>query len=229
MPPNKKKQPQKNKPTLQMELMTRAYQIQPGTLDEKERSVEAVIATEAPAIVLDRKRFEVIAEVLLMTGCRMPESGQLPLVDTHDHTTVKKQLGSTRNLRIEGDKFIGRNFFSKSKLEEAEHAWELTRGGHLTDNSISYSVISGIRIEPGQTGTVNGRQYTAPMDMALRVETEWVPRSNSVCAMGADDDAKNRNQTHLFQGKDRPMDEFKKWLTERGLVFDELSENQRAA
>lgn len=224
----KAKKKKQNKP-IETELFERSYQLRTDTLDEKNRSIEAVIATEETAIVLDKKRFEVIAEVLLMSGCRMPASGQLPLVDTHDLSTVKKQLGSTRELHIEGDKLIGRNFFSKSKLEEAEHAWELTRGGHLTDNSISYSVISGIRIEPGQTGTVNGRQYTAPLDKALRVETEWVPRSNSVCAMGADDDAKNRNQSHIFNGKDRTMDEFKKWLQNRGLAYDELTDGQRTA
>ena len=217
-------QKQQNK-KIQTDLTTRTYQLRADTLDEETRSIGAVIATENKVLVMDWARFEVIEEVLLMSGCRIPAGGQVPMLDTHDMTTVQKQYGSTRELRVEGAELLGRNFFSNSK--EAEHAWELTREKHLKDNSIGYRVINGVRIERGKTAEVAGRTFTALSDRALRVAIEWEVRENSVCAVGADDDAKNRNQSNLFTGKDRPMDEFKEWLQKRGLVFDELTDEQR--
>ena len=229
MPPNKKKTNKQAKQRLQTDLTTRTYQLRADTLDEETRSIGAVIATENPVLVMDWSRWEIIEEVLLMSGCRIPEGGQVPMLDTHDRSTVQKQYGSTRELRIEGTELVGRNFFTNSELKEARHAWDLTREGHLKDNSIGYRVSNGVRIEAGKTAEVQGKEFTASASMALRVAIEWEVKENSVCAVGADDEAKNRNQTYLFTGKDRPMDEFKKWLTERGLAFDELDETQRTA
>jgi predicted RNA-binding Zn-ribbon protein involved in translation (DUF1610 family) len=209
------------------DLTTRTYQLRADTLEEETRSIGAVIATEKPVLVMDWSRWEVIEEVLLMAGCRIPADGQVPMLDTHDRTTVQKQYGSTRELRVEGTELVGRNFFSNSA--EAEHAWQLTREKHLKDNSIGYRVNNGVRIEKGRTAEVQGKEFTASAERALRVAIEWEVKENSVCAVGADDDAKNRNQSHLVTGKDRPMDEFKKWLIERGLSFDDLDEKQRTA
>ena len=55
----------------------------PSTLDEATRSVEVIAATEAPASVWDWERWEIVREVLLMSGCRIPPSGQTTLLDTH--------------------------------------------------------------------------------------------------------------------------------------------------
>jgi len=209
------------------DLTTRTYQLRTDTLDEKTRSIEAVIATEAPVMVLDWTRFQIVDEVLLMTGCRIPPAGQVAMLDTHNLSTVQKQLGSTRELRIEGDKLNGRNFFSNSK--EAEHAWVLTKEKHLTDNSIGYRVINSVLIEAGKTVEVEGREFTASPDRPLRVTTEWEVKENSVCPVGADVDAKNRNEPQIIIGKDRTMDKFKKWLKERGLKLDELGDEQRDA
>ncbi|NIP26666.1 MAG: hypothetical protein GWN94_19845 [Phycisphaerae bacterium] len=213
--------------SIQTDLTTRTYQLRADTLDEDSRSIGAVIATENPVLVMDWSRFEVIEEVLIMSGCRIPEGGQVPMLDTHDRTTVRKQYGSTRELRVEGDKLLGRNFYSNS--DEAEHAWQLTREKHLTDNSIGYRVTNGVRIEPGKTAEIEGREFKASANRALRVAIEWEVRENSVCAIAADDDAKNRNESNFLTGKDSPMDEFKEWLTKRGLDFDELSDEQRTA
>lgn len=228
MPHKNKKKAEQNKP-INSDLTTRTYALRADTLDEEKRSIGAVIATENPVLVMDWSRWEIIEEVLLMSGCRIPEGGQVPMLDTHDRSTVQKQYGSTRELRVEGTELVGRNYFSNSELKEARHAWDLTREGHLKDNSIGYRVSNGVRIEAGKTAEVQGKEFTASNERALRVAIEWEVKENSVCAIGADDDAKNRNQTHLFSGKDRPMDEFKEWLTKRGLSFDELDETQRAA
>src|SRR4030042_3882679 len=79
-----------------MDLTSRTYQLRIDTINEKDRTVEAVIATEAVVRVFDWNRLEVIEEVLLMSGCRIPPDRQIPLLDTHDRTTIQKQHGSTR-------------------------------------------------------------------------------------------------------------------------------------
>jgi len=208
------------------DLTTRVYQLRADTLDEKTRSIEAVIATEAKVKVLDWSSFRIIEEVLLMAGCRIPKDEQVPMLDTHDRFTVQKQLGSTRKLRVEGKKLIGRNFFSAS--EPAEHAWTLTREGHLKDNSVGYKVYRAVEIEPGKTKTVKGVEYTAG-ELPLRIATGWEIRENSVCAIGADGAAKNREESVIENRKDSQMEKFKEWLTARGLSYDDLSDEQRTA
>ena len=209
------------------DITTRIYQLRADTLDEKNRSIEAVIATEAQVSVFDWNQWRIVNEVLIMRGCRIPANGQVPMLDTHDRSTVQKQLGSCRELHIEGDKLIGRNYFSNS--EAAEHSWTLTREGHLKDNSIGYRIINSVIIESGQTAEVEGQSFTAPENRDLRIVTEWEVKENSVCPIGADDAAKNRNVNNISDRKDITMKEFKTWLKTRGLDYDTLNEQQRTA
>ncbi len=209
------------------ELTTRTYQVRFDTLDEKTRSIEAVIATENPVLVIDWNRWEIIEEVLLMSGFRAPANGQVPLLDTHDRSTIQKQLGSTRQLHTEGDKLIGRNFFSSSP--EAEHAWTLTKEGHLTDNSAGYRVINSVIIPRGEQATVEGRPFKASATRDLRISTEWMHGETSVCPIGADEDAKNRNKQNVSTERNNIMDpKFKEWLIARGENPETLDEKKRA-
>ena len=208
------------------DLTTRTYQVRADTLDEKTRSIEAVIATETKILVLDWCRFEVIEEILLMKGCMLPKNRQIPMLDTHDRSTVQKVLGSTRELRVEGDKLIGRNTYSVS--EPAEHPWILTKEGHLQDNSIGYRVINSVTIAKGEKAEVEGRPFKASAQRDLRITTEWEIKENSVCAIGADGAAKNREEFIVNNRKGKTM-EFEKWLSKRGLKAEDLSEEQRTA
>ena len=196
------------------DITTRTYQVRISTLDVKKRSVDAVIATEAPVLVLDWNRFEIVEEILLMSGCRLPADGQVPLLDSHDRSSVQKQLGSTQNLRIEGDKLVGRNFFSDSPA--AEHPWQLVRQGHLKDNSIGYQVIHSKMVKAGEEEVISGRTFRASADRDLRVSTNWQVKENSVCAIGADKEAKNR----------RSQMNFEEWLEAKGFARVDLDEKQ---
>lgn len=212
------------------DLTLRNFSLRAETLNLDERSVEATIATEAPVVVLDMARFEPIQEVLLMNGVRLPANRQVPMLDSHDRSTVKKILGSCRDLRIENGQLIGRNVFSKKT--EAEDAFQLIREGHLKDNSIGYKVLNYEQIPPGKTATINGRSYTAAK-MPLRITTAWEVRENSVCAIGADDLAKVRANTEPetikpYLKEYKTMD-FEKWLKSRGLALVDLTAAQAEA
>jgi hypothetical protein len=214
------------------DLTCRNYAVNASTLDESTRSVEAVIATETPVLAFDMRTWSPVNEILLMSGVRMPESKQIPLLDSHSRFSVGTVLGSTRNLRIEGDSLIGRNYFSKRQA--AEDAYQMTREGHLTDNSIGYRLLKYTTIEPGQSAEISGRKFTAPKEMGLRVVTEWQLFENSIVPIGADQLAKVRSEAEPvkinkpFLKEYRSMN-FEQWLQQRGLTLDALDERQAAA
>jgi hypothetical protein len=234
------------------DITVRAYRVNAETWNEGTRSVEAVIATEAPVSVFDMRTWEMIQEVLLMDGCRLPDNRQIPLIDTHNRSTIRNVYGSSRELRIESGQLVARNCFAAD--QDSKEAGDKVRDKHVTDNSIGYRVLKSVQVEPGATATVNGRTFTAPKDCALRVTTEWQPVENSLCVIGADPNAKTRtesdSQTETPQsasaraaaaahtpaqgpqdgarGKETHMS-FSAWLEARGLKEADLTETQRAA
>ena len=89
-------------------LAMRSVNIQSSTADTSKRSVRVVTATENPIDRWDERRGEVVSEVLEMDGLTMrPGSTQIPIVDSHDTSTVRNVLGSLRNLSVDGDEFGG--------------------------------------------------------------------------------------------------------------------------
>jgi hypothetical protein len=173
------------------DLVVRNYLLRTSTLDKENRSIEAVIATEAPVLVMDLSRWEPVEEILLMSGVKLPENRQVPMLDTHDRRGLSAVLGSTQDLRVEGSKLVGLNVFSTTQA--AQDGFRLIAEGHITDNSIGYRVLKYQTIKPGAKKTIKGRVYTASKDRALRVSTAWEVRENSICSIGADRGAKNRN------------------------------------
>jgi hypothetical protein len=210
-------------------ITTRTFKLRIDSVREEDRSIEAVIATENPVAVYDWNR-GLVDEVLRMDGLVLPENKQLPLLDTHDRTSVSRILGSTRDLRIEGGNFVGRNYFAKS--DAASHPWTLAKEGHLTDNSIGYRVLKYTLIDKGQRADVGGKSYEAPKDRDLRVTTKWQVIENSICPVGSDPAAKNRADEGVvapinIYRKEYQMN-FQEWLKARGLEHDKLTEDQRA-
>lgn len=186
----------------------------PATLDEATRSVEAIGATEAPIPERDYDSWEVVPTVLLMSGCQIPASRQLPLLDTHSRYSTTSVIGSFRDLRVEGENLIGRAVFSSAP--EAEGPWLKTKEGHLTDYSVGRVDEEATLIPAGQIGMINGRSYTGP----VKVVTKWKPREMSSCPIGADELAKNRAAAPLEDTKkeNKNMDaQLRAYLELRGL------------
>lgn len=157
----------------------------PNTIDEKTRSVEVVMATDAPAVVRDWDR-GIVNEVLLMSGAQLPGNKQLVLLDAHSRYETANVIGSAREIKINGSQMIGRAFYSSAP--EAESPWIKTREGHLTDYSIGYRVDEAVWVAEGQTQTIDGRVFTGP----IQVVTKWTPRELSAVPLGADSFAKAR-------------------------------------
>lgn len=193
----------------------------PSTLDEANRTVEVVAATELPVTVFDFARWEPVQEVLLMSGIsQIPESA--PLIDSHSRETLRNMAGSAREFRVDGSQLLARMIFSGNSL--GQEAWTMVREGHLTDVSIGYRIDASTWIEAGRTVEIDGRGFTGPM----RVVTNWSIKELSLCPIGADEAAKVRAANH--KDKERAMKisaRMRAYLETRGLAKDATDDEAR--
>ncbi len=158
----------------------------PITLDEESRSFEIVISTDAPILEMDYRSGDMVETIIVPEGIEIPENGQVPYVDSHDRFTVDNQLGSVREIRVEGNSLIGRAYYAED--DKSDRAYKLALGGHLTDNSIGAAVIASVRLDENETASFYGREYTGPAKIIHKSRMIEV----SAVAVGADPGAKNR-------------------------------------
>lgn len=204
------------------DLTVRNVQVRAQTVNEENRSVEAVIATENPVQVLDMRGWDIIDEVLRMDGLNIPQ--QVPMLAAHDRHSLDSVLGSIREIRVEGATTIGRLYFAEGD-EEADRAWNKVKQGHITDVSAGYRVMDYVDIKPGTTATVNGREYTAG-ESTLRVTTKWSIREGSLVPVGADEAAKVRSDAPTE--KNKMNKELLKYLVSIGLRADATDADAQA-
>jgi hypothetical protein len=163
------------------------------SINETQRTVDAVLATENRSIVFDMQRWESLEEILLIEGCELPT--QIPLFDTHPQllgrVTTEAMRGSIRNLRIERRQLVGTLHFFDD--EPSDRLWNLVRGGHCTDMSTGNVPLEKVLIPPGGQQTVAGKKYKAG-ELPLLITTRWRPREGSCCPWGADPRSKIRTQ-----------------------------------
>lgn len=175
--------------------VSRVAKVLPKTFTKKGDSVvvEAVITTEAPAIVVDWERWEMVREILLMSGVVLPDTKQVTLLNTHSRYSTEDIRGSIRELRVEGDALVGDvHFWSK-----AEDDISLVKEGHLTDLSAGYKTFEEHTIEVGKgaQAEVNGGLIKNDFEDGLRmlIRTKWELKEGSLVPIGADKAAKFRS------------------------------------
>ena len=180
------------------DLDFRVVGLRAATIDEKGRTVEARIATEQAVPMFDWQRGEVVPEVLLASGVKLPgRGGQVPFLNAHARYSVDSQLGSARDLATADDEVRGVLHFSAA----AESAWTKVREGHITDVSAGYQVLERTYIPRGETAMIAGREFSGPVN----VVTSWKLREVSLVPIGADDQAKLRGyDPALFSQRQRP-------------------------
>ena len=158
----------------------------PNTFRESDNSVEFTLATEQPAKVWDWNRFDVVTEVIVASGVRVPKNGQVPLVDSHDRSTVSSIFGSVRDIRVEGDSVVGRLYFSSAPA--AQEALAKVREGHLDSGSVGYEQTDSEWINENESKIYNGRSFQG----AMLLTKVWNLKEFSLVAIGADSEAKAR-------------------------------------
>lgn len=178
------------------ELSYRTSSVLESTVSSEKRSVDAIAATENPVLMPDYDRMEMVPEVLLMSGVKLPETRRIPLLDNHNRATNDDIIGSAVDLRVEDNKLLSRNEFS----EVAKDTFTKVKEGHLKDVSVGYKVDKKIYVPSGKRERIGGRDFTGPVN----VVTSWQVRELSVTPMGADEAAKMRG----FQGDPFSKKEF---------------------
>lgn len=203
--------------------LKRAADGAPSTLDEATRSVEIVASTEAPVMVFDWERWEMVPEILLMSGCQIPANRQVPLLDTHIRWDTSTVIGSARSLAVEGSELIARAHYTTAA--EGEGPYLKMKEGHLTDYSVGYRYDNkdAVFIPDGETGIVDGRTFTGP----VKVVRKWQVKEVSACPIGADEFAKARAATAPHQPKQEEIDmdqKLRAFLESRGLKKEATEE-----
>ncbi len=185
-------------------MLFRSAVVRQSEFDEEERSFPIVLATETPVEVFDFRR-GVVQETLRVDGIRTPE--QVPLVDSHDTSSVRSVLGSIRNLEKTDGQLTGRAFFGSGPV--SAQVFQNFADGHLTDFSVSARIIRQDDDEE------SGHRIIA--------ESELI--EGSAVVRGADPNAKamasQRAYAEPHQMRDEVMfEELKAKLIERGLPED---------
>lgn len=197
--------------------------VKPETMDEKTRSVEVVGATENPSMVWDPQRYEVVNEVLVMSGCQIPDTGQIPMTVDHERS-ASAVIGSFCDMRIENDELVGKAVFSSSP--DSQPFYIKVREGHLNRFSITYPADGrkSIFVEDGATAVINGKSYTGP----LLVTQSWQPKSLGLVLYAADDQAKARSKpdTTTIHKETENMDKRLRAYLERQGLSPESTEEQ---
>lgn len=154
------------------------------TVDEAARTVEATLSTENPVPMFDWSRYEYVDEILLSDGMTAPKSKQVPLLNSHNRSSMVHQLGSVRNVRTWMTETRGTLAFSSVHDDEFRKVIE----GHSTDVSVGYTVLQREYVAEGKTKRIRGREFHGPVNLAL----QWRLYEVSLTPIGADEDAKLR-------------------------------------
>ena len=168
--------------------------------NKETRTAPVTVATEQPVVVYDRSTWDLVREILPVSGARIPASNQIPMLDSHMRYSTDNIKGSIRNLRIENDNIVGDAVFSSLSEKEAT----LVDEGHLTDVSAGYTVSGSqtTRLRKGESTNLAGREYsndfTDGMDLLIR--TSWELKEGSLVPVGADDAAKFRSADLTIRG-----------------------------
>jgi hypothetical protein len=176
------------KRVMDSKIVLRSFQVRANTFDKKTNSIEAVLSTENPVRIYDWESGQYINEVLLSDGFEFAE--QIPLLDSHARWSIKDQLGSIRNIRVENNQLVGRVIFG-SKADAKETA-SMVEEGHTTDLSIGYVTAQSVIVQEGQTYThSDGRKFQGPVKLSLKT----IVKEGSVTPIGADEMAKFRSDS----------------------------------
>ena len=145
-----------SKPTIN--LVCRKFAIRNSTLDEEAQTVDAVISTDDAVYVYHPGR-GVIREVITR-GAFDPLPNQIPLFEEHA-AGVSFQLGSARNLRVEGSELVATIHYDPDHSDRAARAWSLARKGHAVHYSIGYMPREMSLVRKGEEEEIDGQKYRA--------------------------------------------------------------------
>jgi hypothetical protein len=170
-------------------MVSRAVSIKAKETDF-EKGIETIATTDAPAMVIDWERFQVVREVLPMRYMEAPNNDKVPLLDSHSKASIEKVKGSASAFTTEGGQLICKTFVSKSepvirqKIEEGHI--DSVSIGYMTDRDYTVEIPKGAEVNIDGVNYRNDFQDGTP----LLVRTWWRVHELSLVPIGADETAK---------------------------------------
>ena len=167
----------------------RTFRVMPDTAKDKTKPISAVIASENPVRDFDFSKFmngedPFVNRILIMQGCKVPDENRMPLIDSHDRSTIKNSLGSIEMMRCQGGELQGDLSFDST--DDSQRAAVKVREGHIRDLSAGFEVNHAVVIPAGKKAMVMGREFEGPVEVA----DDWTPHEGSLTILGADSFAK---------------------------------------
>lgn len=166
-----------------------------------EKGIETVATTEAPAMVVDWERFQIVREVLPMKYAQLPDNDKVPLLDSHSRFSIEMIKGSATGWRTDGQNLIAQVFVSKTEGDVREKIKE----GHIDSVSIGYKTDRGktVEIPKGGKVTIEGDEFKNDFSdgVPMLVRTWWKTKELSLVPIGADDAAKFKSVANEAERK----------------------------
>ena len=188
------------------QMVMRMVEVRREEANAETKSVPVVIASENPVERWDDNAGEYYREILSMDGVRFRTNRQqLPIVDSHDRSTVRNVLGSVRNIRPENGQLVGDATFARDT--DSQVAYEKLLDGHLTDFSITAMPTAQRAIRRGESVVHGTQEITGP----AVIVTEWTPTDASLVAAGADETSTVRELLRSYSSSHK---EIKRMLSE---------------
>jgi hypothetical protein len=197
------------------------------------KGIDTIATTENPALVVDWERWQVVREILPMKYREAPPTGKVPLLDSHNRSSIDKVKGSARDFTIDGNNLMCKTFVSASDPVTRQKVEE----GHIDSVSIGYKTDREYTVEipKGAQVIIDGQafknEYTDGYPMVVR--TWWQEHELSLVPIGADEAAKFKSEAdpsllRKLEDLQKEIDALKakdktdeKSTVERGLTYHE--------
>lgn len=192
------------------------------------KGIETIATTEAPAVVVDWERWEIVREILPMKYMEAPNGDKVPFLDSHNRSSLDKVKGSARNFRVEGKNLMARVFISDTEKDLQDKI----REGHIDSVSIGYRTDSEetIEVPKGKTIVVDGEAYRNDFEdgLPMLVRTWWKTHELSGVAIGADEAAKFKSESADQQALIKKIGELQKEVATLKNTLPVTSEGRRS-
>jgi hypothetical protein len=184
-------------------LSMRSVSLVADSASVEARSVKVAVATEYPVMRYFDEYGMALPEVLAMSGIEMrPTHNQLPIVDSHNQSSVRNVLGSVRNLQVVNGELLGDAYFASD--EDSQTAYQKLIEGHLTDFSITAHILESVELKRGDSYALEGGNIVAGPAI---IHTRWQPTDASLVACGADSYSTVRRSYQVQEERRRAMSE----------------------
>lgn len=192
-----------------------------------DKGIDTIATTEAPALVVDWERWEVIREILPMKYREAPPAGKVPLLDSHNRSSIEKVKGSASDFKVDGVNLMCKTFISSTEPNVRQKIAE----GHIDSVSIGYKTDRefSVEIPKGASVIIDGQSYKNEFTdgYPMVVRTWWQEHELSLVPIGADQAAKFKSEMENSSliGKVKELENKIKSITEKkvkgGLTYEE--------